>query len=147
LGECGFAIPDGLAEAGWRGTPPLTRSRRRLAHHRLFVVGDSAGYVEPFTGEGVSWAIQAAVLLSSHVLDALERWRDEMPATWEIRYRRFFRIRKRTCVLASALLRHHLLARATVTLLGRAHRLASPWVRTISSLDSEVQAIAERLAR
>jgi len=44
----------------WRLTPPLTRSRSRLAGPGLFVVGDAAGYVEPFTGEGMAWAWPAA---------------------------------------------------------------------------------------
>jgi flavin-dependent dehydrogenase len=46
-----------LAAAKWRGTPLLTRRRSRVAAEGLLVVGDAAGYVEPFTGEGMTWAI------------------------------------------------------------------------------------------
>ena len=46
-----------LAAAKWRGTPLLTRRRRRVAAEGILVVGDAAGYVEPFTGEGMTWAI------------------------------------------------------------------------------------------
>jgi flavin-dependent dehydrogenase len=147
LQACGFPVPRGWAAADWRGTPPLTRFRSRMAHHRLFVVGDSAGYVEPFTGEGISWAIQGAVLLVSYVLDALDRWTADLPAQWDTRYRRFFRARKKVCVLVRKVLEHRSAARATVALLGRAPWLASRWVKEISSLDAEIAAIAEGRTR
>ncbi|MFN9133497.1 MAG: NAD(P)/FAD-dependent oxidoreductase, partial [Phycisphaerales bacterium] len=38
------------------GTPLLTRRRRMLSMPGLIIAGDSAGYVEPFTGEGMTWA-------------------------------------------------------------------------------------------
>ena len=36
----------------WMGTIPLTRRLARPAARGVFVLGDAAGYVEPFTGEG-----------------------------------------------------------------------------------------------
>lgn len=50
-----------LASVRLRGTPPLTH-RRRLTEGRLFRVGDAAGYVEPFTGEGIGWALASGRL-------------------------------------------------------------------------------------
>ena len=52
-----------LATATCRGAPPLTR-RRPVASSsgRILRVGDAAGYVEPFTGEGMGWALVAARL-------------------------------------------------------------------------------------
>ena len=44
-----------------RGTPPLTH-RRRLTQGRVFRVGDEACYVEPFTGEGIGWALTSGRL-------------------------------------------------------------------------------------
>ena len=41
-----------VIDSGWSGTPPLTTVPRWNAAERLFVMGDAAGYVEPFTGEG-----------------------------------------------------------------------------------------------
>ena len=49
------AVP-GLAAARWRGTPPLTRRAGKLAGPRWFRVGDSAAFVEPFTGQGMAWS-------------------------------------------------------------------------------------------
>lgn len=48
--------PQPVRTARWRGTPPLTRRRKALAAPRLLLAGDAAGYVEPFTGEGIGWA-------------------------------------------------------------------------------------------
>ncbi len=46
--------------ARWRGVARLTRTRARYARGRVIVVGDAAQYVEPLTGEGMSWAIICA---------------------------------------------------------------------------------------
>lgn len=50
----------------WRGTPRLTR-RRVVADDRIACVGDAAGYVEPFTGEGMSWALGTATPLADMI--------------------------------------------------------------------------------
>ena len=57
-----------LAAATYRGTPPLTR-RRPVASGtgRVLRVGDAAGYVEPFTGEGMGWALVSARLCAEAV--------------------------------------------------------------------------------
>lgn len=53
-----------LAAASFRGTPPLTRSQPvATASGRILRVGDAVGYVEPFTGEGIGWALASARLL------------------------------------------------------------------------------------
>ncbi len=57
LAAAGFPAIDGLASARWQGTPDSTRRTRPLADARVFVLGDAAGYVEPFTGEGIAWAL------------------------------------------------------------------------------------------
>ncbi len=62
----GSGLPElpGLADADWKGTPPLTRGPLRIAGPRWFAVGDAAGYVEPFTGEGMAWAMASAVAVA-----------------------------------------------------------------------------------
>ncbi|MGL6076866.1 MAG: NAD(P)/FAD-dependent oxidoreductase [Fimbriiglobus sp.] len=52
----GEAWPE-LRSATWRGTPALTRRPDRVSGPGWLAVGDAAGYVEPFTGEGMTWAI------------------------------------------------------------------------------------------
>jgi len=41
-------------------TPPVRRARQ-CGHGGLLAVGDAAGYVEPFTGEGMAWAIRSGI--------------------------------------------------------------------------------------
>jgi flavin-dependent dehydrogenase len=142
LDECRFPRPADMTEAGWRGTPPLTHFRKRMGGHRLVVVGDAAGYVEPFTGEGMSWAIQAAILAVPFVLDGLEEWRLSLPRNWESRYRQFFCRRERVCLLVRKLLNYRCTARTAVASLRLAPWLASPWMRRIVHVDPEVLAIA-----
>src|SRR5262249_18476519 len=64
----------------WRGTPGLARRASRVAGERLFVVGDSAGYVEPFTGEGIAWALDAGVALTSLAVEAAREWTPRLAA-------------------------------------------------------------------
>lgn len=57
-----------LAAATVRGSPALTR-RRSVASSsgRIVRVGDAAGYVEPFTGEGMGWALVSARLCAEAI--------------------------------------------------------------------------------
>lgn len=61
-------VPDG----DWRGTPALTRSRD-AQDGRILRVGDAAGYIEPFTGEGMSWALLAASRVADDAIACIER--------------------------------------------------------------------------
>lgn len=56
-----------VPESGWLGTPALTR-RTPAQRGRVYRVGDAAGYVEPITGEGMSWGLLGAEALAP-VLD------------------------------------------------------------------------------
>ena len=60
-----------LDALAWQGTPPLTRRRSTFSAPRLFVIGDAASYAEPFTGEGMAWALQSATSLVPIVLKLL----------------------------------------------------------------------------
>jgi flavin-dependent dehydrogenase len=57
--------PRALHAAEWRGTPTLTRRRQALAAPGILVAGDAAGYVEPFTGEGMGWALMTGAAAGS----------------------------------------------------------------------------------
>lgn len=60
-----------VSAATWRMTPALTARRTRVALPGLFIVGDAGGYIEPFTGEGMAWALQAADGASALIAAAL----------------------------------------------------------------------------
>ncbi len=82
--QAGVKPPTGLETVDWRGTGLLTRQSRRTAAPRLLVLGDAAGYVEPFTGEGMTWGMLSAVLAAPLVADWLARdatlFADRLPA-------------------------------------------------------------------
>jgi flavin-dependent dehydrogenase len=71
------------AEGVWRGSPPLTSRAIRLGERRVFLVGDAATYVEPFTGEGIRWALQSGIGVTPLVQRAVEGWRDNLTEQWE----------------------------------------------------------------
>jgi menaquinone-9 beta-reductase len=50
------------ADQGWRTITPLTRSSVPSAHENLFFIGDAARVVEPFTGEGIYYALRSGEL-------------------------------------------------------------------------------------
>jgi flavin-dependent dehydrogenase len=54
-----FQLP---TDQGWRTITPLTRSPVPSAHENLFFVGDAARVVEPFTGEGIYYALRSGEL-------------------------------------------------------------------------------------
>jgi flavin-dependent dehydrogenase len=56
----------------WLGTLPLTRRLARPAARGVFVLGDAAGYVEPFTGEGMAWAFAGAEAVVPFAKRAME---------------------------------------------------------------------------
>ncbi|MHB1328226.1 MAG: NAD(P)/FAD-dependent oxidoreductase [Gemmatimonadales bacterium] len=133
LAEAGLTPPAGVAEAAWRGTPALTRTRTRLAAERLFLAGDSAGYVEPFTGEGIGWALASGHALVPLAQLAIRGWRPEYADQWEARYRALIQRRQGTCRSLRMLVRHPLLVRSGLALLGTVPRLATPILQRLNA--------------
>src|SRR6185295_4377462 len=82
LAEAGFGeIPD-IEDIPWKGTPELTQSPSLISAHRAFVIGDAAGYVEPFTGEGMKWALASGIALAPIALKAIEYYNPEFEVEW-----------------------------------------------------------------
>jgi len=122
LRSCRLPIPDSLKDVKWTGTLPLTRTSRLVAARRLFTIGDSASYVEPFTGEGMSWAIQDALQLS-RLLTAEEGTCESMTAAWNRQWKEKLRSKQWVCRGLAALLRRPQLASVSL-LLAR----SVPWI-------------------
>jgi flavin-dependent dehydrogenase len=132
LDTAGWPAPLGLAHSPWRGTPALTRQARRLAAERLFVLGDAAGYVEPFTGEGMAWALASGVAVAPLAARAAAEWWPELMREWAACYRRIVSSRQTVCRLAAAVLRHPFLTGVAVAVLSRVPALASPVIRHLN---------------
>jgi geranylgeranyl reductase family protein len=52
----------------WRTITPLTRSPLGAAHENLFLIGDAARVVEPFTGEGIYYALHSGELAADAII-------------------------------------------------------------------------------
>jgi flavin-dependent dehydrogenase len=129
LAEVGWPVVPGLAELDWRGTPTLTRRVRRLASEGLFVLGDAAGYVEPFTGEGISWALAAGRAVAPLVVRAARCWHPQLVHQWTTEYLRQIGQRHVVCGVIAAVLRSPWLTRSAIGLLAHAPALAAPVTR------------------
>ncbi len=111
--KSGIHVPDELEGAHWLGAPQLTRRPYRIADERVLAVGDAAGFVEPFTGEGMTWAIQSArqaAALGEMVLRGTEvAWDRAIEEQWQRVHRSPVRSRQIRCRAIAEALRHPML--------------------------------------
>ena len=56
----------------WRTITPLTRATLTPARERLFLVGDAARVVEPFTGEGIYYALRSGELAAQALVKIIQ---------------------------------------------------------------------------
>jgi len=124
LVQNGLILP-GVTAAAWRGTPALTRTPRAVAGHRWFAIGDAAGYVEPFTGEGMARAVGSATRLGE--LLAAD-WSIDLAAAWAGRHTTGVRTRQRLCRALAWGLRSPAICQAAVRVLGAVPAAARPVV-------------------
>ncbi len=131
--QAGFPCVDGLATMAWRGTPTLTHTLSRLASTRLFVLGDAAGYVEPFTGEGMAWALASAAAVTSFTIEAARNWTPSLADQWTQCHRALLGSRQKACKRVTRWLRQPLLMQAAVGALSKAPGLAAPLVKYLNA--------------
>lgn len=97
---------DPTREEDFAATGPLPWRPRRVARASaaprpgVALVGDAAGYEEPFTGEGMTWAIESAALLASAIEQSAARsraaaaWDDRAASAYERGHARAFALRR-----------------------------------------------------
>ncbi len=90
----------------WRGTPALTARAKRLGASRAFLVGDAANYVEPFTGEGILWALKSGIGVAALLPSAIENWDDSLIEKWEAWHRANIQSQQKLCQQISFGLKH-----------------------------------------
>jgi len=102
MGAVGFKIPPpqiknyqrafGATQWQKEENPPFSaagfllplRQKRRLIHQgRCLLLGDAAGLVDPFTGEGIFYAIRSAQLAAPLLAEAVKEGRDSLQACQE----------------------------------------------------------------
>lgn len=126
LTEAGWPALPNLEKLSWRGTAALMRQARRRARERLFLIGDAAGYIEPFTGEGMAWALVAGRAVAPLAARAVRHWHSGLSCEWDASYRRLIEPRQRICRVVATVLRFPALTETAVRLLAFAPRLALP---------------------
>lgn len=131
LASSGTPIPKEMAEATWRGTPPLMQAPSDVAADRLLLIGDAAGYVEPFTGEGMAWAFESGYEAANIVIEHADS-PEKVAAQWRMLHRRLFRQSQRRCRIVALGLRHPLLVDVAATALKRHPGLAQPILRRLN---------------
>lgn len=128
-------------EIQWKGTPLLHR-QRIVGASRILAIGDAAGYVEPFTGEGMAWALRTAKIAADCIADG--GW--DSPAdsegcpnpmspsdTYRKQYHRNLSTRRLPCRMVASTLRHSLGRKVLFASLGHFPWLAKPFIRTINA--------------
>jgi flavin-dependent dehydrogenase len=116
LTHAGIAFPTDLMTAHWRGTPPLTSRPKHVAAERVLLIGDAGGYIEPFTGEGMAFALEAATAVTPLAAEAVQSWKPGIAESWEMLHRQMVRDRQRTCQQLAWILRRPWAAFLTVGL-------------------------------
>jgi flavin-dependent dehydrogenase len=125
-------VPD-ILQRVWKGTPHLTRHASLLATERLFVLGDAASFVEPFTGEGISWALRSAIAVAPLTARAVRDWKPELEKEWTDTFHREVERRQIICRLTAGLLRCPRLTTMLVWMLAFLPSLSSPVIRQLNT--------------
>jgi flavin-dependent dehydrogenase len=143
VASAGFPELDALSSDSandWHGTPALTRATKPLAAHRLFVVGDAAGYVEPFTGEGIAWALASAKSVVPLVQCAIDRWDDLLKRTWQIDWMQDVGHHQLWCRRLAALLRYPAAVSTIAGIVSTCPWLAGPVLRSLNRVPKSAAA-------
>jgi flavin-dependent dehydrogenase len=132
LAETSWPRLVGLSELPWRGVPALTRRATEISGERWFAVGDAAGYVEPFTGEGMAWALMSSSALAPIAARAIQNWEPGLSRDWAHTYRRVLGTRQRMCRVVSRVLRSPVLMKIAVRATSMFPVLARPIVSALN---------------
>ena len=127
------APPLSQPEVAWKGTPPLTSIAESVAGDRVFLVGDAASYVEPFTGEGIRWALQSGIGVAPFVDSAVNHWQDKIADDYQHWYRGEIQSQQKLCRRLSAGLKKPVLRWAAHQALRLRPSLADSIIKRLNS--------------
>lgn len=130
-----------VAAADWKGTPLLTRRPEHIAGERWFAVGDATGYVEPFTGEGMAWAMNGALALAPIVQRSVVQWQPESIREWTNLHQQKIARQQWPCRLFSQVLRWPWLSLGLVGGLRLFPGLARPVLQHLSRPNANPQRV------
>lgn len=116
-------LRDGRRITPIRGMGPLSRRPDRIAGPGFLLVGDAAGFDDPFTGEGVYHALRGGEIAAAAILEGLDP--DETPASYRRRRHAAFAAKARLSSLVQLFLRSYRLFEYVTLNLSRRSALAS----------------------
>lgn len=131
-GTARASVPrEALAAAAFRATPALTHTTPLLAgdEGQIVRIGDAAAYIEPFTGEGMGWALASGRMLAETV--AASASRADFQARFPVAHARVFAAHHARCRRVAAAVRRPWLFAGAVEAARIAPALAAramPWV-------------------
>ena len=135
LKQAGFPVPQALKGGQrWQLTAALSRNPNVVAGERFLVMGDAAGYVEPFTGEGMAWALTAGAAAAPFVLEGMERWTTDLEKRWKTTLQVHIGRRQTVCRALSSVLKR---PATTAVLFEAVKRWPSVAESIVSSLNKE----------
>jgi menaquinone-9 beta-reductase len=132
LVDAGLPADGAVAGLEWQGTPLLRSGLSAPSGPRLFHVGDAAGYVEPFTGEGMAWAIEGGLSVAPIARAGLDRWTDDHCKKWNQVYRGRIRRSQWICRGFMQALHRPYLGRLTAAVFQRFPRAADRLIAAIN---------------
>lgn len=95
-------LRDACDAASLTAAGPMPCRPRAVAAGPIALVGDAAGYQEPFTGEGMTWALESAALLGRAAATVSPgRWTDAAADRYARHWRREIGARQRLCAFVS----------------------------------------------
>ena len=116
LQQCGVQH-DWVDVSSTMTTAPLRRTRRS-GHGRVLAIGDAAGYVEPFTGEGMTWAMKSGIASAQLIADQVASSQclpgplhedastlSSLGDQWARKSQELLKTEKRTCRVVTSMLR------------------------------------------
>lgn len=133
LHSCNLPLPIDIVSAPWTGTEPLTRKRRNIAAERLFVIGDACGYAEPFTGEGIAWALKSAAGVQPFALAGVAAWNDKLVDDWQLEHRKLIASRQFRSGAIAQVLRIGVIRQMAMPMISAFPELANSIARLIAA--------------
>lgn len=131
LTENDLPISKQLTETHWTGTNLLTRERLQIADERLFVIGDASAYVEPFTGEGMAWALWSGLTVSNLAIEGIKNWTPRLIERWH-RVQNNLKFCRARCQFIAVTLRSDMLRSMLVNLCAALPMVVDPLVQIIN---------------
>jgi len=105
LRDAGFDRLDRDAVMDLRGTGPIPWVAPRVSAPGVVLIGDAAEFIEPFTGEGMCWAIENARLFADLAREQrIGTWNEPAAQHYQELYRTKVASKKRVCRAAAAVL-------------------------------------------